>query len=147
GPAPACGRGMGREPFPCETSSKRVFSGTPSTFARAGRSVKPVKHLHAGALRVLDLRRSQTSYSVPHLGGVTRPKEGVMTRRYEIVYIFDSALDEEQVKTVLARFHSLLATPEKAEPVTQSNHWGKRTLAYPIRRRESGYYVVEQFET
>jgi small subunit ribosomal protein S6 len=64
-----------------------------------------------------------------------------------MVYIFDSGLDEEQVKGTLARFHALLATPEKAEPVTQSNHWGKRTLAYPIKRRESGYYVVEQFET
>ncbi len=70
-----------------------------------------------------------------------------MTRRYEIVYIFDSALEEEQVKTTLARFHALLATPEKPEPITQSNHWGKRTLAYPVRRRETGYYVVEQFET
>jgi small subunit ribosomal protein S6 len=70
-----------------------------------------------------------------------------MTRRYEIVYILDSSLDEEKVKGILARFHALLATPEKAESVTQSNHWGKRTLAYPIKRRESGYYVVEQFET
>ena len=70
-----------------------------------------------------------------------------MTRRYEIVYIFDSALEEDQVKATLGRFHALLATPEKAEPVTQSNHWGKRTLAYPVRKRETGYYVVEQFET
>ena len=70
-----------------------------------------------------------------------------MTRRYEIVYIFDSALDEEQVKGHLTRFHGLLSTPEKAEPITQSNHWGKRTLAYPIKRRDTGYYVVEQFET
>jgi small subunit ribosomal protein S6 len=70
-----------------------------------------------------------------------------MTRRYEVVYIFDSALDEEGTKGILSRFHALLATPEKAEPVTQSNHWGKRTLAFPIKRRDTGYYVVEQFET
>ena len=70
-----------------------------------------------------------------------------MTRRYEIVFIFDSAQEEEQVKTHLTRFHSLLTTPEKAEPVTQSNHWGKRTMAYPIKGKETGYYVVEQFET
>ena len=70
-----------------------------------------------------------------------------MTRRYEIVYIFESALEEEQVKNHLTRFHALLASPEKTEPITQSNHWGKRTLAYPVRGREAGYYVVEQFET
>ena len=70
-----------------------------------------------------------------------------MTRRYEIVYIFDSALEEEPVKAHLGKFHALLVSPDKAEPVTQSNHWGKRTLAYPVRGRETGYYVVEQFET
>jgi len=70
-----------------------------------------------------------------------------MTRRYEIVYIFDGALSEEQVNAHLARFHALLASPEKPEPVTQLNHWGKRTLAYPIKRKDTGYYVVTQFET
>ena len=26
------------------------------------------------------------------------------------------------------------------------NHWGKRTLAYPIKKHETGYYVVAKFE-
>ena len=29
----------------------------------------------------------------------------------------------------------------------QVSHWGKRTLAYPIRKHETGYYVVAKFET
>ena len=64
-----------------------------------------------------------------------------MTRRYEVVYIFDSALEEAAVNERLARFHALL-------PSTQPNvnHWGKRTLAYPLKRHETGYYVVTQFE-
>lgn len=70
-----------------------------------------------------------------------------MTHRYEVVYIFDSALEEAQVNEHLERFHALLQTPESPEPVRQVNHWGKRTLAYPIKRREVGYYVVVQFET
>ena len=70
-----------------------------------------------------------------------------MTRRYEVVYIFESALEEAQVKEHLARLHALLATPEKPEPITASTHWGKRTLAYAIRGREVGYYVLDQFET
>ncbi|MBI4420888.1 MAG: 30S ribosomal protein S6 [Gemmatimonadetes bacterium] len=69
-----------------------------------------------------------------------------MTRRYEIVYIFDSALDDAQINAHLARFGALLVSPEKAEPITGTSHWGKRTLAYPIRRRDTGYYVVVQFE-
>lgn len=65
-----------------------------------------------------------------------------MTRRYEVVYIFDSSLDEAAVNEHLARFNALLGPG--VEPTI--NHWGKRTLAYPIRKRETGYYVVAQFE-
>jgi len=64
-----------------------------------------------------------------------------VTRRYEVVYIFDSALEEPAVTEHLGRFHALLGG---AQP--NVNHWGKRTLAYPIKHRETGYYVVTQFE-
>ncbi len=65
-----------------------------------------------------------------------------MTRRYEVVYIFDAALDEAAVNERLTRFHALLG--EGVAP--NVNHWGKRTLAFPIRRHETGYYVISQFE-
>ena len=37
--------------------------------------------------------------------------------------------------------HGLLGNPGDL----QLNHWGRRQLAYPIGRRESGYYVVARF--
>lgn len=70
-----------------------------------------------------------------------------MTRHYEVVYIFDSALEEAQVNEHLERFHALIATPAKSEQAPAVTHWGKRTLAYPIGRKDVGYYVVTQFET
>lgn len=68
-----------------------------------------------------------------------------MTRQYEAVYIFDSALDETTVTDHLTRFHALLAQPTAEPPAC--NHWGKRTLAYPIHNHETGYYVVARFES
>ena len=65
-----------------------------------------------------------------------------MTRRYEVVYIFNPALDEAAVNERLVKFNALLG--EGVQPVI--NHWGKRTLAFPIKRHETGYYVVSQFE-
>ena len=65
-----------------------------------------------------------------------------MTRRYEVVYIFDAALDEAAVNERLARFHALLG----AGVTPEVNHWGKRTLAFPIKRHETGYYVVAKWE-
>jgi|GEM_PF-171927 len=70
-----------------------------------------------------------------------------MIRQYEVVYIFDSSLEEPQVNEHLDRFHELLKTPEHPEPITGMAHWGKRTLAYPIKKKEVGYYVVAHFET
>jgi small subunit ribosomal protein S6 len=70
-----------------------------------------------------------------------------MARQYEIVYIFDSSLEEAQVNECLERLHQLLRSTDYPQPVTSVNHWGKRTLAYPIHNKEVGYYVVTQFET
>lgn len=69
-----------------------------------------------------------------------------MTRRYETVYIFDSALEEPSVTEKLDRFHQLLTKDGKGS-MTNVSHWGKRTLAYPIKKKDVGYYVVAQFET
>lgn len=70
-----------------------------------------------------------------------------MTRQYEAVYIFDSALEEGAIDEHLARFHALLKSKENPEPIANTNHWGKRSLAYPIKGKEIGSYVVVQFAT
>ena len=67
-----------------------------------------------------------------------------MTRQYEVVYIFDSALEEAAINERLARFHALIQVPEAEAP--QVNHWGQRSLAYPIKKHETGYYVVAKFD-
>lgn len=67
-----------------------------------------------------------------------------MTRSYEAVYIFDSVLEETAVTEKLDRFHALIPQAEGA--AIDVNHWGKRTLAYPIAGRETGYYVVAKFD-
>lgn len=67
-------------------------------------------------------------------------------RDYEIVYIFDSALDRTVIDQKLERFNQL-ATGEAGGEVTAVEHWGKRQLAYPIRKHDNGYYVVVQLRT
>jgi small subunit ribosomal protein S6 len=68
-----------------------------------------------------------------------------MTRRYETVYIFDSALDEPAINDKLSRFHTLL-TKEGKGTITNVSHWGKRTMTYKIKKKEVGYYVVAEFQ-
>lgn len=64
-----------------------------------------------------------------------------MSRKYEAVYIFDSALEDAAISEKLARHHALLNTAEPPEIDT----WGRRQLAYKIGRRETGYYVLARF--
>jgi small subunit ribosomal protein S6 len=68
-----------------------------------------------------------------------------MNRRYETVYIFDSALDEPAITDKLNRFHALL-TKEGKGTVTNVSHWGKRTMTYKIKKKDVGYYVVAEFQ-
>lgn len=69
-----------------------------------------------------------------------------MTRRYETVYIFDSALDEPAINDKLTRFHALLTKDGKGT-VSNVSHWGKRTMTFKIKKKDTGYYVVAQFES
>lgn len=65
-----------------------------------------------------------------------------MPRTYEAVYIFDSTLEDTAIQERLERFHTLLGVAGSATV----DHWGRRQLAYPIGRRENGYYVVARFD-
>jgi small subunit ribosomal protein S6 len=64
-------------------------------------------------------------------------------RPYEAVYIFDSALEDGVIAEKLAKHQGLLSLTEEAT----IDHWGRRQLAYPIKKRETGYYVVSRFTT
>jgi len=64
-----------------------------------------------------------------------------MSRQYEVVYIFDSTLEDPTINDKLGRFHSLLRTDGEIAV----DHWGRRQLAYSIGPRENGYYIVARF--
>ena len=68
-----------------------------------------------------------------------------MIRPYEVVYIFDSALEDEAINQKLTQFHSLIHSEGAEAP--RLNHWGRRTLAYSIKKKPTGYYVVANFDT
>ena len=58
-------------------------------------------------------------------------------RDYEVVYILDSTLEREAVDEKIEGFHAALGGE-----ITSVDHWGVRRLAYPIRKSETGYYVI-----
>jgi small subunit ribosomal protein S6 len=61
-------------------------------------------------------------------------------RPYEVMVILDASLEEDAVRALVDRFtQQLTAAGAKAVHV---DTWGKRRLAYPVRHRNEGYYVI-----
>jgi small subunit ribosomal protein S6 len=61
-------------------------------------------------------------------------------RPYEVMVILDASLEEDAARALVDRFTQQL-TAAGAKSVSVDN-WGKRRLAYPVRHRNEGYYVV-----
>ena len=63
---------------------------------------------------------------------------------YEVLYILNPTLGEEDTAALVARFKELA---EGHGTVTEVDEWGKRRLAYPINDLEEGYYVLMTFSS
>ena len=61
---------------------------------------------------------------------------------YEVLYILNPSLGEEETAALVARFRELA---EGHGSVSEVDEWGKRRLAYPINDLEEGYYVLMTF--
>jgi small subunit ribosomal protein S6 len=81
----------------------------------------------------------------PRVAGADQTTGGAV-KDYEVVYIFDTQVPEERIAEKLDRFHQLLTANGGGE-VTAVDHWGRRQLSYPIRKRHNGYYVIAQFRS
>ena len=63
-------------------------------------------------------------------------------RPYEVMVIFDADLEEETIRSAVERSISLIESKGAIRgPV---DWWGKRRLAYEVKHRWEGYYVVLQ---
>ena len=61
-------------------------------------------------------------------------------RKYEIMYILNSNLDETTRKSTIESLNKILT--DNGATVTDVNEWGNRELAYEINKQTRGYYVV-----
>ena len=65
-----------------------------------------------------------------------------LSGNYEVVYILDPSLNEENTAALVEKFKALV---ESKGTVSEVNEWGKRHLAYPINDLNEGYYVLMTF--
>ncbi len=70
-----------------------------------------------------------------------RPKGGVRMKKYEIMYILNANLNEEERTALQTKLHNCLTANGDNVEVNEKD-WGLRELAYPINFQTTGYYVV-----
>ena len=63
--------------------------------------------------------------------------------KYESVIIINPNVEEQTIKTLIAKFTDLINSDGKLEKVDEL---GKKRLAYEIKKQKEGYYVVFYFE-
>ena len=65
-------------------------------------------------------------------------------RRYEVVTVLAPTLTEEEVEQSTETFKK--AAEEKGAEVADIAQWGKRKLAYPIKKHTEGIYIIFTLE-
>jgi small subunit ribosomal protein S6 len=62
-----------------------------------------------------------------------------VTRDYELGFILQPEVSEEQTRAVLDRVEQVVAN--HSGQIVRVNQWGRRRLAYPIQHNRDGFYV------
>ena len=65
-------------------------------------------------------------------------------KNYEIMFILSTQLTDEEKKSAIELVESTLTKAGAVELKTEI--WGDRKLAYPIKKKENGYYVLTLFQ-
>ncbi len=72
-----------------------------------------------------------------------KTERGLRMRYYETLYLINPNLEDEDYRAVVDKFNSFV---EKNKGVViRVDEWGKKTLAYNIKKFDKGYYVLLQY--
>lgn len=63
--------------------------------------------------------------------------------KYELMFIIDPTLEDDKKNAVIETTKGIIETEGTVGKV---DVWGMRKLAYPIQKKNEGYYVVVEFE-
>ena len=65
-------------------------------------------------------------------------------RKYETIFVVDSLLKSEEIDSIINKYERFIsANGGKIETI---DRWGKKRLAYEIKKRQYGYYVLIRFD-
>lgn len=66
------------------------------------------------------------------------------TKTYESAVLINAALEDEQIESVISRIKDLLVN--NGAEVKDIDRWGRKRLAYVVKKSKIGYYVIFRFD-
>ena len=66
-----------------------------------------------------------------------------MKQKYETIVIFDGSLPDDTIQKENTAFEEFLKTNAEFE---KTDVWGKRNLAYQIRKKKAGFYFLYNYQ-
>ncbi len=67
-----------------------------------------------------------------------------MIKQYETVFIVTPVLSDDQMKETVKKYTDFLT--EHGAEIVYTNNWGLRKLAYPIKKKTTGFYYLIEFK-
>ena len=64
--------------------------------------------------------------------------------QYETIFVIDSLLKNNEIDEIIKRYERFISA--NGGSISEVQRWGKRRLAYEIKKRQYGYYVYVRFE-
>ena len=68
-----------------------------------------------------------------------------MPNQYETVVILNPVLSQDQVNETVDKFRKILT--DTGTEIVFENNWGLRKLAYPIQKKNTGFYYLIEFRS
>lgn len=66
-------------------------------------------------------------------------------KKYEMLYILSTEINDEQKDAIVAKFENVVKT--NGGNVEKVDKWGVKKLVYPINYKTEGFYVLMSFES
>ena len=64
--------------------------------------------------------------------------------KYECLYVIVPELNEEETKSVIEKFNGVITA--NGGMIENVDEWGKRRLAYPVKKFTDGFFTLVNFE-
>lgn len=67
-----------------------------------------------------------------------------MSNQYETIFVMTPVLSDDQMKETVENYKTFLK--EKGAEIVHQDNWGLRKLAYPIKKKSTGFYFLMEFK-